>query len=62
MKNNSQLGQTRLKKKCGVCHKFGYNRKSCIEKPSQQAPSEACPSHPRPSQQAPSEEGPSTLG
>jgi len=49
MKNKSQLGQTGLKKKCGICHKLGHNRKSCIEKPSEQGPSAPRPSHPRPS-------------
>jgi len=58
MKNKSQLGQTGLKKKCGICHKLGHNRKSCIEKSSQQAPSDPCSSHPRPSQQAPCQAAP----
>jgi len=55
MKNKTQLGQTGLKKKCGICHKLGHNRKSCIEKPFEQGPSAKRPSHPRPSQQAPSQ-------
>jgi len=55
MKNKTQLGQTGLKKKCGICHKLGHNRKSCIEKPSEQGPSAKRPPHPRPSQQAPSQ-------
>jgi len=49
MKNKSQLGQTRLKKKCGICHKLGHNRKSNIEKPSEQGASAPGPFHPRPS-------------
>ena len=61
MKNKIQLGQTRLKKKCGICHKFGHTRKSCTKKPSQQPLSEAGPFDPGPSQQAPCRAAPTQL-
>jgi len=54
----TQLGQTGLKKKCGICHKFGHNKNSCIEKPFQQAPCEVGPSDLGPSQPRPSEAAP----
>jgi len=59
MKNTSQLGQTRLKKKCGICHKLGHNRKSCIENSYEQGPSAPRSSHPRPFHPVPSDQGPS---
>ena len=62
MKNKTQIGQTGLKKKSGICHKLGHNRKPCIEKSSEQGPSAKRPSHPRPSQQAPSQAATSAPG
>ena len=58
MKNKSQLGQTGLKKKCGICHKLGHNRKSCIEKSFEQGASAPRPSHPRPFHLGPPDQGP----
>jgi len=57
MKNKTQLGHG-LKKKCGICHNLGHNRKSYTEKPSQQPPSEAGLSDPGPFQQTPCQAAP----
>jgi len=45
MKNKTHFGQTGLKKKCGIYHKVGHNKKFCIEKSSEQGPSPPRPSY-----------------